>query len=276
MNSIKRQACGGCGRTPENGRMTRHARRVRQKEHQIEHYCERWGWRGRRSNRTRNHRNNVRALASRKNGSDIGLDLFLSRLDPRGDSELSQAVRLALAASGDSRFGEFLKRLYRSRYARSSVGAIARSCDLTLGDFLEFWGDAQVDHAIYRACVAAPAIVRDVVQNALSAEVVCRHCDGLRKVDVDAAIPPEFVPGYLGRLGDHSGRVFRVCPMCGGKGTVTQPGNEHARDRLLEIAGLIGNVRLWWSITTLLSIATHPLSPSLPPQLSTWTAMSEA
>jgi hypothetical protein len=182
----------------------------------------------------------MRAPASRKNGSDIGLDLFLCRLDPRGGSELSQAVRLAFAASPDHRFGEFLARLDRPRYAGWSLGAIAKSCDLTLGDFLVFWRNAQVDQAIYLACVASPGIVRDMVQDALSGEVVCGRCDGFGRVEIDAAIPPELVPGYLGRLGGNCDRVFRVCPACGGKGTVRGSGNEHARDRLLEIAGLIG------------------------------------
>jgi hypothetical protein len=66
------------------------------------------------------------------------LNSFLSALDPRGDSERSQGLRLALASSPDLWFGEFLERLYRPRYERHSLAAIARSSTSPLGEFLQF------------------------------------------------------------------------------------------------------------------------------------------
>ena len=66
-----------------------------------------------------------------------------------------------------------------------------------------------------------PQIMQDVTNNALSRDVVCPRCDGLKSVhDREADL--------------------RVCPVCQGKGGVTVPGDPHARELVFEVMGLIG------------------------------------
>ena len=64
-------------------------------------------------------------------------------------------------------------------------------------------------------------IMEDVTKNALSRDVVCPRCDGLKNV----------------RDGESESRV---CPVCQGKGSVTVPGDPHARELVFEVMGLIG------------------------------------
>jgi hypothetical protein len=57
-------------------------------------------------------------------------------------------------------------------------------------------------------------------------------------------LPPDCVPGYLGRLSDQPGaRQRRVCPACEGKGSIRKPGDPHARDLVLEMTGMTGKRR---------------------------------
>ena len=142
----------------------------------------------------------MRALTRRKDGSDHALESFLSLLDPRGDTEQSQAFQFAAAVSHERRFKEFMNRLYRPRYARASLGAIARSCDLTLGDFMVFWRRAQLDRAIDIASLAALRIVDEMAEDALPKEVLCARCDGLGWVEIAAWVPPNSSPATLARF----------------------------------------------------------------------------
>jgi hypothetical protein len=187
-------------------------------------------------------RSRPRALVpSGKSGAHDAFSAFLTELDPRGNSEHSEAVQRALACSRDRRFREFLERLHQRRYQRYSLAAIAKSCDLSLGEFLQFWYDAQVKRVIAIACSAAPRIVSDMAEDALSTHESCERCDGLGWAEVAAWIPFGMVPGYRGRLSDHSeAPAVRACPACGGSGKIRKPGDQHSRERLLEIAGLTG------------------------------------
>ena len=69
---------------------------------------------------------------------------------------------------------------------------------------------------------------------------VCDRCDGIGSV----AAPPGLagdIPGYrLAREAseEHGAIYTRTCPKCAGEGTVRRSGDAHARDRLMEIAGL--------------------------------------
>jgi hypothetical protein len=169
-------------------------------------------------------------------------DAFLAALDPRGESEHSVAIQFALACSPDPRFLEFLERLYQPRYQRWSLAAIAKSCDISLGEFVSFWRNAQVERAIAIVHRASPAVAHSIVSNALGREVPCERCDGLGWVDIvgiAARVPSELIPGYLGRVAGHP-VDHRQCPKCDGSGKMREPGDPHACDRVLEIAGLIG------------------------------------
>ena len=187
-------------------------------------------------------RNRPRALApSREHGAHDPYNAFLTTLDPRGESQQSKAVQWALACSRDPRFQEFLRRLHQPRYQRYSLAAVAKSCDLILGEFLQFWHDALVESAIAIACSSAPAIVSDMAEDALSSHKSCERCDGLGWVESPAGVSPEMVPGYLGRLSDHlEAPAVRTCPACRGSAKIRKPGDQHAREKLLELAGLTG------------------------------------
>ena len=182
--------------------------------------------------------------SSRRNARDDAFNDFLLALDPPGDSENSKSVRFALATSPDRRFREFLKRLFQPRYQRWSLGAIAKSCDLSFGEFFEFWQRAQVERAIASMCHAAPSVAQGLVEAALPREVACERCEGLGSIPVEAWIPPELVLGYLGRLSDDpAAPPARTCPFCNGAGKVVKPGDIPAAKTVLEIASLTGKGR---------------------------------
>src|SRR5262249_3136509 len=66
-----------------------------------------------------------------------------------------------------------------------------------------------------------PQIMQDVTNNALSRDVVCPRCDGLKNVrDAEAE--------------------SRICPVCKGEGQVRVPGDPHAIELVLEVLGVIG------------------------------------
>jgi hypothetical protein len=85
--------------------------------------------------------------------------------------------------------------------------------------------------------------VENLAHQAIGREVVCDRCDGLGWVEVvgiAARVPPELIPGYLGRVpGDPLAR--RTCPKCEGSGKTREPPNLRACEKVLEIAGVIGN-----------------------------------
>ena len=184
-----------------------------------------------------NHRSSA---VDRVPESDGAFEAFLHALDPRGDSKPSKLFRFALAKSRDQRFRTFVERLYRPRYQRWSLAAIARSCDLTLADFMAFWQRAQIDQAVAILTYAAPDVAAGLVKAALPREEVCGRCEGLGWLYVEAWVPPELVPGYLGPIaGDPEYRAARTCPFCEGTGKVVRPGDVKAAGKVLAIAGLV-------------------------------------
>src|SRR5260370_13988014 len=94
-------------------------------------------------------KNNTRGLMVRRGRAahDDACNGFLNELDLRGNSERSAAVRFALACSDDLRFREFLDRLGCPRYMQYSLAAIARTCDIRLQEFVDFWQKAQIERA---------------------------------------------------------------------------------------------------------------------------------
>lgn len=146
------------------------------------------------------------------------LNAYLAELDPLGDSDRSAAVRLALASSSDGRFGEFLNRLGQPGYRSHSLAAIATTCDLSLAEFIHFWHRTQLQRVLSMAHDAMLDVIDDLIENASYHDVSCSRCDG------------------RGRVTTGKGRN-RVCPVCRGAGSVRMPGDAHARDCLLQIAG---------------------------------------
>ena len=64
-------------------------------------------------------------------------------------------------------------------------------------------------------------IMADVTNNALSRNVVCPRCDGLKNV----------------RDGEGESRI---CPVCRGEGSVKVPGDPHSIQLVFEALGVIG------------------------------------
>ena len=126
------------------------------------------------------------------------------------------------------------------KYLRASLATIAKGCGIDLLEFNQWWGKASAQRAIAEAQLASPGVVEDLIEDAKSKDDVCDRCDGIGSV----AAPPGLagdIPGYrLAREAseEHGAIYTRTCPKCAGEGTVRRSGDAHARDRLMEIAGL--------------------------------------
>ena len=94
--------------------------------------------------------------------------------------------------------------------------------------------------AIAEAQLASPGVVEDLIEDAKSKDDVCDRCDDIGSV----AAPPGLegdIPGYVlaREASEEHGAIYtRTWPKCAGEGTVRGSGDAHARDRLMEIAGL--------------------------------------
>jgi hypothetical protein len=159
---------------------------------------------------------------------------YMTKLDPRNNP----VVQHALAESEDPRFKEFLERIQERRYRRMALQTIAKGCNITLAEFGKWFNQASTQAAIATAQQASLKVVEDMVEDAMTVDVVCDRCDGMTWVAAPAGLPPE-TPGYRSMTGDGGIIVWiRDCPVCT-LGKVRKPGDAHARDRTLEMAGLI-------------------------------------
>ena len=159
---------------------------------------------------------------------------YLDTLNPRE----SHDVQLALAASSDNRFTEFLERIKLRKYKRISLPSIAKACNISLLEFQQWWQKESTQAAIAVAQTESVNITKDMVSDARSKDTACERCDGLTWISSPAGLPEE-TPGYRS-VTDALGTVMwiRNCPNCNA-GRVTKPGDQHARDRVLELAGLV-------------------------------------
>jgi hypothetical protein len=162
---------------------------------------------------------------------------YLDTLNPRAN----EIMQRALASSPDARFQAFLERVMTPRFFRASLATIAKGCGISLLEFQEWWRKASAQWAIALAQNASPEIVTDLIEDSRTKVDVCDRCDGIGSVLAPANLDPEQVPGY--RLvkqatPDTDAIYTRTCPRCGGKGQIRRIGDPHARDRLIEMAGL--------------------------------------
>ena len=161
---------------------------------------------------------------------------YLDTLNPRANVVMQKA----LAASPDVRFQEFLERVMAPKYRRASLATIAKGCGIDLLEFNQWWSKASAQRAIAEAQLASPGVVEDLIEDAKSKNDVCDRCDGIGSV----AAPPGLagdIPGYrlARKASEEHGAIYpRTCPECGGEAKVRRSGDAHARDRLMEIAGL--------------------------------------
>lgn len=158
---------------------------------------------------------------------------YMDRLNPRDN----QVVQQALAESKDPRFAEFLERIMMPRYKRISLQTIAKACNIGLAEFSNWWQKQSTHQAIAIVQNAAPQIAADMAQDARSIDAVCERCDGMTWISAPHGLPSE-TPGYRPITVDGEPRWIRDCPVCTG-GRVRKPGDAHARDRVLEMGGLL-------------------------------------
>lgn len=172
---------------------------------------------------------------------------YLDGINVGTDPEL----HIALAASSDARFRTFLELLSKpgKKYLKHST--LAKRCGIDLLEFSQFYSKASTQMAIARAQKRAAGIVDDMAVDAASRSEFCERCDGLGWVNALDNLPIE-TPGYriMGMktvpgnpekgVPDREEPIWsRTCPKCKGATTIRTPGDEHSRDKVLEIAGLI-------------------------------------
>lgn len=164
---------------------------------------------------------------------------YLEALNPRENED----VQLAMAASGDPRYQEFLARLQTRRYDRINLATIAKACSIDLAEFNNWWNKESTQRSIAIAQTRSVEIVRDMTEDARSVNAVCERCDGLKFVTAPQGLPAD-TPGYKPSqyYDEEAGRTItmwvRDCPNCT-DGKVRRPGDAHARDKVLELGGLI-------------------------------------
>lgn len=173
-------------------------------------------------------------VPSRAHGrNDRAFGAYLDQLDPRGRED----VQIALAACPDARFKEFLERVMSPRFKRIGLASIAKACDIDLMEFTKWWSKASSQVAVAVAQNAAIEVTQDMAQDAKSVKAACPRCDGLGWVSAPSGLP-EDTPGYRQILMGEDEKWIRNCPNCA-DGTVRKPGDTHARDKLLEMSGLV-------------------------------------
>lgn len=158
------------------------------------------------------------------------------------------SVQLALATSSDRRFRDFLSLI--SSGTKCKIQTVAKQCGIDLLEFQNWFQKAANQIAIAEAQLKAAGIVTHMAEDALTKDEFCERCDGLGWVAAPDGLPVE-TPGYriLGmktvRVKDGDQWIYReepiwcrTCPKCKGKTSIRVIGDEHARDRVLEIAGI--------------------------------------
>ena len=175
---------------------------------------------------------------------DVVYGEYLRRLNPR----VNKTVQVALAATPDPRFQEFVNRILTPRYKRVSMQAIAKACHISLIEFNKWWQTASGQCSIAMAQTASVDITGDMIEDARTRDAACERCDGLRVVNAPAGLPLS-TPGYERTQTVDEATGFpmiqwsRTCPVCGGTGKIRKVGDERSRDRVLEMAGLVNRTK---------------------------------
>src|SRR5215813_6066641 len=87
-----------------------------------------------------------------------------------------------LQGSGDERFFRLYDALHDDAYRNTSPGTLCRRFGISLRDLVDVWREHNRLLGIMYTSTHFPQIVEDVVANALSRDVVCPRCDGLKNV----------------------------------------------------------------------------------------------
>lgn len=152
--------------------------------------------------------------------SDVVYQEFLVTLRLYADDPIGRVVRLALASSPDPRFHAFIELALSESGKQMHLATMAKMCQISLIEFQAFWRDARVNQAITAAIENLPVLTKDMIDDAKSDETTCPMCDGTGQVQ-------------------REGKPDKLCPNCSGKGVLRTIGDKHARNKLLEMTGVI-------------------------------------
>jgi hypothetical protein len=153
---------------------------------------------------------------------DAAYDEFLDTVDVRTNRHL----QFSLSSATDARFRAFVEKIASPKFARRRMSVVANLCNISLAEFADFWRKSQLQRGMTMAIDAIPKLTGDLIGDAASRIEVCERCDGLGEVEDGE---------------DKRGRKkVRPCPNCQGVGTNRKPGDTHARDKLLEMTGVVG------------------------------------
>lgn len=175
---------------------------------------------------------------------DTTYNEYLNTLDPRGNSDNSKAIRLALASSTDRRFRNFLERVGDPINKGKSLAALAKMDEISLVEFQDWRQKAGTQRILAKAQEGVLLMTEDMVEEARSRDVTCDRCDGFGSVVCDSRAPKK-TPGFrkIKGLKGADDTYVRQCPSCKGTGKTRAYGSEHARDKLLDMTGLSGRGR---------------------------------
>lgn len=144
------------------------------------------------------------------------LDLPMKRFYEGVDMD---KLKFFLSENGD-KFETLLAALQDPAFVTLSFAAIARKCRVTLHDLQLLYSDGMRQLGLLQMSTVLPQVMMDVASDALSRQVVCPRCDGL-KISV--------IRNKDGQITDE-----RPCPACKGEGEVRVTGDKHARDLVFE------------------------------------------
>lgn len=153
----------------------------------------------------------------------------------------SPETQLALAASTNKKFREYLRQLTLPKNRNKKSSTLAKVMDISLAEFMDFQRESGRTRSLSIAAQRLPAITNDMADDAMTQKEACGRCDGWGFVNVTPEeVPPlpedgSPIPGAVRPMG---ARWVRDCPNCNGVGRLSKPGDNHARTALLEMNGL--------------------------------------
>ena len=162
-------------------------------------------------------------------------------------SHKGEAVRNAMAASEDQRFSTFLEMLQRPTARHRTLAAIAKHCNISLIEMMEFTKKAYHMQTVSRSMAGVLDLTEDLISDSLNKHTPCDRCDGLKFVWCEK-LPPQLAAAanvrvVKGERTNSEGKTvmadvyIRDCPSCGGTGLGVTSGSTDARRLLIEQAG---------------------------------------